>query len=527
MTTWVRRFLPVASVAVLAVMVVATPAVAQPELGSSPQQHPKPDLPGGGTDMFRYMLHLAGVKPVTPNELHSLNDDDFADIIVVVIGSATGNIGIAKVGDLMDQATQNGGAVLIASESNTTFFPGNQARTRLSVRLSGLPVVDPRGLGSATYHNNQTCPYVVPVGPDEPPNAVGDPGPIWGLFAGLDRVATNNPSYFIVTERGAEFKFTLARFHRACGVRDQFGTVFPLPPGAAFALGGEGTNPDFRLNPEFRFVALADQSVFINQMLAEPDADNFELARRTVFYLADPQTEGNPKGVGRKRCIFVENGRLVSDFRSAEYVFQDPLPMPSVPPLGQIQDKLVDLGNSVIDRIQTNDALNKGVFGSDPERRNRRLRELIAALLVIAAVVAMITLVNRARRVRQPLDTPVPPSTGKPAGADPVTPAGIFDRRTRELSRRDNVYEPARDVIREMFAAAGAPPDAGPRLPRVEVTRVVRRPETLRRALAELWQIGYGAPTRLGVREWEVLEPLFIRAKRALDDGKWRFAARG
>lgn len=55
------------------------------------------------------------------------------------------------------------------------------------------------------------------------------------------------------------------------------------------------------------------------------------------------------------------------------------------------------------------------------------------------------------------------------------------------------------------------------------MARAVRRPDTLRDALADLWKIGFGPPAPVSVRKWAGLEPLFVRARQAHADGKWAF----
>jgi hypothetical protein len=508
MTTWSRR-LP--ALALLVLLAAPTPALAQMGLPPEGPTPVEPPLPGGGTEMFRYLLHMAGVRPVRQEDVSNLRNrwgGDFSDLILVVIGHTEGFVGPYRTDDWMDRVSAGGGAVLFLSGTPNRYVNAPWARIPWSVTLEEGPVVAPRS--APTHQGVATCPFAIPVGPDEQLDPPRRPGPIWSLFAGLDRIATNSPGFFHELQRGPEFHYTLAKFPPGC--QTQFRR--PLPRDAALALGGEGPHPDS--SRPFRHVAIADPSVFVNQLLADPETDNFELAKRMVPYLKDQENRD------RRQCLFIENGRLISEFSTAEYVFRNqggprpPLPTPS-------QAMIVDIGNQIIDNMERNDALNRGLLGGDEERQNRRLRDVIAFLMALAAVAAVFTLVRRVWRSRQPTDVPNRPAAGPAAPADPAAPAGIFDRRQRELLRRDNVYEPVRDALREMFAAAGAPENPGPKLPRVEVADVVRRPNTLRNALTDLWKIAYGPPARLTVRRWEELEPLFLRALRAHADGKWRF----
>jgi hypothetical protein len=99
----------------------------------------------------------------------------------------------------------------------------------------------------------------------------------------------------------------------------------------------------------------------------------------------------------------------------------------------------------------------------------------------------------------------------------------VFDRRQKELVRRNNLYEPVRNLMREFFVAAGAPSDAGPRMPRIVVSREVRKPDSLRLALRDMWRVAYGPPVYISAQRWFELEPYFERVRKAHADGKWQF----
>ena len=51
----------------------------------------------------------------------------------------------------------------------------------------------------------------------------------------------------------------------------------------------------------------------------------------------------------------------------------------------------------------------------------------------------------------------------------------------------------------------------------------VRKPESLRLALRDMWRLAYGPPTPLTAQRWGELEPYFERIKQAHAAGKWRF----
>ena len=110
----------------------------------------------------------------------------------------------------------------------------------------------------------------------------------------------------------------------------------------------------------------------------------------------------------------------------------------------------------------------------------------------------------------------MPPAPNTGAGAASTGPPGVFDRRQRELVRRNNLYEPVRNLMREFFDGIGAPSDPGPRLPPLFIDHyAVRKPDSLRQALRDMWRIAYGPPTHISAQRWFELEPYFNRLRRA------------
>ena len=499
----------------VAIATALSPAVGSAQPGPAPPPTP---VPADGTEVFRWLLHRAGVRPVREQDLAGLAR--FDDVIVVVLGGPeVDRLNQRPVDWWAQRAVTLGGAALVAADSRADLgalvpFDGRQHAPH-TLRVDGRPVTCQRD--DSIYLGRENCPFAVP----RPAPAAG--GPEWELFAGLDRVATNTPSFFDFEPAGNGSAAALARFP----ARSLFDGRRKADAGAhPFAVGGTGVHPGSGL--PYRVLALADPSVFINQMMLpiQPDVtppDNLEFASRVVAFLTD---EG---GVRRRdRCLFVQNGQVVTSFDDLRALMRPPIPRLPRPDLRKMQETIVDGGNQIADKVQDRDALNRLLLGNDPGRQERVVRTVLQGLCVAAAVWAVWFAVRRVWGTRQPLDVLAAPPGGRaaPAADDPPVP-GVFDRRQRELLRRNNVYEPVRAAVRELFAATAAPPAAGPRLPRVEISAAVRRPETLRKTLAELWRIGFGPPRVVTVREWDLLGPRFDRAGKAHADGKWWFADAG
>ena len=485
----------------LVIVGLAANVASAQRMGTTDERRP---ITPGGTEMFRLLLHLGKFEPIQfSNMFDQQRGVSYRDVVIVLFGTLQPNE-IAWAHTIH----ANGGAVLIATDQWSHLAP-------FGVSFDGRHVYASDDV--PRHRDLEGCPYLIPVHPDQlPPGLARERSEMWNIFRGLDRVAANQGTFLTLQQFGTDFRFPLAHYDKNCDVG--FDIRHPLPRPGLFAVGGEIAH---RGGNSSRFLALADQSVFINEMLNDPELHNFTLSTRVIEYLKDAN------GANRKYCVFVENGRTAQRFDDIAYALQNPPPpIPPLPPIGNYQDKIIDLANRMIDDMQSNDALNKLLLTNDPASRERRLRGLISTLLVVACAYMVFQLLRRLWSSRHPLDAPLPPVTGRPTKPDPTNPAGIFDRRQRELLRRDNLLEPVRDTVREMFLAAGAPTEAsGPKLPKVFIDDVVRRPETLRKALADLWRIAHGPPNRLTVKRWSELEPLFVRAQRAFEDGKWRFAA--
>lgn len=490
------------------------PARAQPGMRAQADQAPPQMFAAGGTDVFRALLAREGFKPIKRNQIAFLPDGRFqtdSSVAVVVLGN--GQWDVFDPHGAVQQAVLKNGAALLAADTATNLVAIRNARQRVGA-ITGEDVTAAK---QDCLGERVNCPFAVPLSPEEFRPRIENPGPVFDLFRGLRQVATNGPSELRADANmpAGEYMYPLARFPRSARVGFRApGNVPPL-----LAVGGDGT-PENPGDPAFAFLALADPSVFINQMLLEPGTDNFAFAQRVAKYL---------KGTGRDRCLFIENGRIVEDFdslRDALAPQAPPIPPNKVPNIGPLlgknQDKLVKLIDDKLDEFQRKDIVHKVAFGEAGGPRERtRFGQLITVFLVLLSARVLLIMLGRTVVAKHPTDVPHPPTTG--AGAASTGPTGVFDRRRRELMRRNNVFDPVSHLMREFFLSIGAPPDAGPRIPRVWVTDKVRRPDSLRQAVRDMWRIAFGPPMPLTAQRWFEIEPYFDRLRQAHADGKWKF----
>jgi len=501
-----------------------------PGFGQGPRAQdatpPPLPIPRDGTEIFRWLFRNAKITPVTEREYPALFGrltgtqpaESLKDVIVVLLGD-NNRVRHFQPYNLAQIATSRGGAALIAADTpvNLSQLFGFTNNPGMGVRVVDATVLSHNA--NDFYRGRADCPYVVPLPP--PRRATG---PEWNLFTDLDHIATNTSGFIQLGSSPGplEIQSTLAGFP-AGSTTKQPGGDKPLDRKQVFAVGGSGF-PE-RSASGFRCLALADPSVFINVMMVPDDpqfpTDNLQFANRVVNFLAEEEV---PTPRRRTRCLFIQNGEIVTTFDDLERYLNPPLPLPSIS-----QEKIVDWIDQAIDKSEENDSLTKRVLGNTPETQTDRLRKLFWVLVGIGAALAVFYVVNRVWGACQPLNIPPPPPAGRPsvAATGPSSVEGVFDRRERELLRRNNLYEPVRAVLQEMFSAAGAPASPGRRLPAVEIADTVRRPGTLQRALVDLWDVAHGPPAGVTVQRWKVLESLFVRVQQAHADGKWWFRHAG
>jgi len=459
------------------------------------------EVRSGDTDVFRGLLDRAGVKPVSREDVERNRLGSYEDLIVIMLGTHNNRQFGGDPFDFARIAISNGGAALIASDGVLNYWNGNRTAWTDGTRVECDD--DP-----SIHDGKEYCPYVVPITQKESDNAPEADSAAGKLFLGLKRlnhVATNDPSVLRTNGFTGELRFPLARYPKNSTIAGQFQK---LNNDALFAIAGDGTDDANRR--AYRFLMMADQSVFINQMLLEPGTDNLELTYRVIEYLRGPNK--------RKRCVFIENGRVMDNFDAIKKALdnQPKRPIPNIPP-----ERIVDFLNGTLDNLQTQNKHNELLLGSpsNPEGQNRRLAAIAIALLILGATWGMWYLMKRGSTARKPNDIPPAPSV---AGV-PVGPPGVFDRRQKELLRRNNVYEPVRDLVREFFTSIGIVGKQGPKLPKLVISNVVRKPDSLRTAIKDFWRIAFGPPEEITLHRWRDLEPFFERLRLAHADNKWEF----
>jgi hypothetical protein len=501
--------------AVLAAAICAFP-LAVSHADDPPQKNDRrggPDFKGSGSELFRALLNKRQIQPVSEADLGTQSISQ--DTMLIVVGDVVHRQGpnhhhaapaVEMPLHFASRLLASGGSVLIAS-SQQCDLPDMGGSVAI---LRGPSVESPQG---PCWKGLPNCPFARP-------SEESSSESLAALFRGtggvgrLDRVVAGSPSFI-------EFPS-----HRP-GQREQRGAMKPL---AVFPAGSKWRDPlpinnvasglYFAVGADVahgqhnsRFLAFASGSIFNNtlmQAVANPQSstDNLELSLRVIDFLQGDGLE-QPK---RNRCIFYEDGRLVTHFDDLALAT---LPTPPIPrfDVDKLQDKIVDEGNRALDKLQTSGILTNLFKGLDRSA-------ITTALLVLSAIAAAWYLFTRLFAARWSGASPPPPVI--PAATD--GPPGIFNHRQKELLRRNNVYEPVRDLLRDFFSGMGVvSAEQAPELPRIQVARGVRRPDSLRLAVKDLWRLAYGPPQSLPIKRWQEMEPYFVRIRDAHDAGQWRF----
>jgi hypothetical protein len=431
---------------------------------------------GQGTQYFRFVLKQVRAKPLDdPNKLL----DNPKNTLLIVLGQTDVLDRWLDRHALRDEFLLKGGSLLIATDRHTS----DDLKDEIGVQVSGkFEYVDLRSDPQAAWRGMPECPLVQEVRSwrGRHPIFVGLPNP--------PRVATNKPSslsYWGI--------FPIATLP-VMG-EDRFGPIRRLAP-MRFAVAHQFPEPGGRL------LVLADHSLFINEMMAQPDNDNAEFAFNVALWLTD---NGQ-----RTDVLFYDDGTLQTSFDvSLE------LPSPQFPPL----EALVPLFNQVLNGLQRENFFNKNllkVFGG-------RAALLRTAALVLTLAVAVFGL-YRFLHARHRVEPKVPRLPVQLAVLAPSVPA--VEQRHQAVLARGNLSEAARELARQAFTALGVPPAAGAAAPAFTVAGPWWWRLVWGRRVRRLWELAaLGRTDRVSPAGLRRLAAGLQQLRAAAEGGKLHFAA--
>jgi hypothetical protein len=463
-----------------------------------------------GTDVLRRIFHDQKYDP-----LDSFTDLKHApeETVVVLLG------GVQRIKDIPNGARdylRRGGALLIASH----FKPNRQIDEEMlalaGVRITGHTMMLEPFAQDSGYQKRLHCPKVVPV--NSGTALFRDPRGADSLL----NVVANSPSCLVHSDPEAHLEPGRGRLFRVIhSLPDGITELAHLPDlctvapdhlrehSPLFAVGG-------RVEEKGRILVLADHRLFLNRMMLPEDTGNVEFAENCLKYL-------NPDRKPKK-LLFVDRGTINPDF-------DVPLkPLPKLPDdifnlianfLGQ---RLLDADAKTIQfeeemtRFEENNGFNRKLWAL-MAAKNITPTDLAKWAMLVGSLLFLAWGLFRVGGSRYRLAASTPLLSRFVSRHRPDSPLAV--RRQRELLAGDSLYEPARTLARETFAAAGVPvPRLGQASPRIETTVRFWRGWRLRRLARRLWALAFDAvPQAVPRSAWPALQRDLDELKTALGTG--------
>lgn len=407
-----------------------------------------------GTHAFRGILKEAGIGSV--DRFDELAADPKRSVLIV-LGDPGPLEALCAAGQIAP-FIRAGGAVLLATDWRT----GSGVFNTFRLHISGITVR--AEFDCYRTGDNETrvpdCPLL-----DMKSRRRHD------IFTGLPDdavIATNLPSYFANFTRSPP----LVRLPAS----NSSGAAQPFAFGNDIGAG--------------RYLALADHSLFINDMMLPPDTHNFLFAKNVVRWLS---AEGQ-----RNRALLYEDGVVQSDFNvSLDYAD------PPVPP----QEVLVSVANRFLGNLQREDVLN------------RTLLQSVNLLTILRTTIFVFTLglllwglyrFLHSRQHRERL----------PRNGTFSTPPADLGQRGEALLAQGNLAEAARELARQTFASHGIA--AG--TPTVIADGWWKRRSWAKR-VSRLWNVAVGTENRVAAGDLTKLTAELRALSMAVADGVLRLDA--
>ncbi len=363
----------------------------------------------------------------------------------------------------LQQFLEQGGAVLLATDQRT----GNVVRQVLGVSISGArlhaanppdmylgrspecPILKPADGYPDLFQNTQHIVANVPSAVDDGVQRVpeGRPKIILRL---PDTVQVDNPGRLRSAKNG------------------YFGLLYPHCQ-----------------SEHDQVLLLADQDIFIDGMMCQPQNDNFFFAWNCLNWLANNKQ--------RTRALFYDRGQIVTDF-DVPFVT---IPTPELP-------NPVAIADSLLNGLEKENAFNKLLLSIFPHR----VILCMTAMLVMLGLLAWWIHHVIVRRAHAEDLVPLVVNDGKPAPqADP-----LLMQRQRDMLERGNLWEAAHHLARDCFDGY-----LGDQCPRPSVAGSWWQNYRLRRRIRKLWRLAQREkPRPISQREFRRLSAWAGEIRQAL-----------
>ena len=424
---------------------------------AAPLAEAQPPLPrvsfGQETHAFRRLIFDLKLEP-----LASLKEvaEDPAHTLVVSLGKP----------DLLNQLhlrfLEKGGSVLMASDVEQSKY--------LGFTVTGLVSVRP-GNSSAAYRGHYfDCPIIQSAEENSPP-----------IFKNCNRVVANRAGILRHDEPRVWSPAHLGRFPNDC-----FNYNRPILNAQLFAVGG-------KVGSKGRAILVSDHSVFINDMMLQPDNDNLEFAYNCLNWLVEGD---EPK----TRVLFIEDNII----RSEPSDFNIPLKSVPVP-------DLVTWTNTILSELENEDVFNRLLlekFGGE---------SILRFVMIVSTLGLLAFGALRLNRARHRFEKGVPMLGAVAASA--ASSLSVLEQRQQALLATGNLWEAARERARQVFEPfVGVLPEAG-KTPTasIHVAGFFWRRWRVGRMVRRLWNLAYGkGPVQVSRRDFTRIVSQLREIKTAL-----------
>jgi hypothetical protein len=435
-----------------------------------------------GNHAFRYALYMHHLEP--RSHLNELDEDTIPNTILIIFGE-TQILDSDGIPGGLEPFLKKGGAVLIATDRP------NQGRWQDIFRIHFqdkflYATPDPE----SAYKGLEACPWVTPQ------EVAGI-----SIFRGLNEVATNKPVYF--TNDGKILR-TLATFPGNCwteerGTRRSLSDKVGRQP-AVFAAAGA--------IDQGRALVLSDHSVFINEMMIQPDNNNFDLAFESVRWLMK-----RDDGTERTHVYFLDEGEVFTDFN----IPLDLMDVPTPP---------MDILNRFLVKLEQENFFNRLILEPNP---GRVMGNILRVLTIVITTALAGFGCYRFLHARHRMETTEPLFATRLAQQSPE--ADVITQRHLTMIKTDNFWEAAHHLSRDWFETvtpglmAKVAESEGPKSGLISFTVDAGwwRRLSWQKKVKDVWRFAVGSPRKLTAAEFARFVTQLDEVKTAQSRGLLQF----
>ena len=393
---------------------------------------------GARYDALRFLFERRGLQLGTVKEFTASKPSEWNRWIVVVLGDpAPLNVLPSGVGPFLSA----GGMLLVATDGDTGRTTGN-----LGLWTRPGPIEVPAGRFAYQLPDGPllpSCPLVTRFESNDP------------LFTGVSALVMNRPG-FLLGDRDKEF----AVAHLPPDARTEDGVVVGPRPIVARLWLDAG-----------RLVLIADHSLFLNEMIREPDDGNLRFADNCIGWL---QGDRAPESL---QVLFFEDGDV------AEGSWTDPRFETGDWPTPSLTELLDEFLLGLEEEHRETNLFNNLLLDSQRRLSLNVLRFLVPIIPTALLALLLVRWLFGARPRSAATGQPVEPDDG---------PLPLLHQRRQEITETNAYADPARLLARRFFANTLDCENWEHRMPPVEVEGNVWNRWHVRWQLRRLWKRARG-----------------------------------